>query len=717
MPRQSHQAPIRAAIVGAGYIADFHARAIVEAGNVDLVSVCDASAPSAEAFAARWKIGRWHTTLDAMLAAERLDAVHILVPPNLHHALAKTALTAGLNVLLEKPMCATVAEADELVELAKSKDLLLAVNQNMSFAGAYQTLREAIRSGVLGPIDYVGYNHLVELGTIRLGPFDNWMLRDPGNVLLEIGPHVVAALIDLAGKPETLTATADRDVTLPTGGRVYRRWQVRGNAGRVAIEAHINLGPGYSQRTIQVRGLLGTALCDLDANTCAIDTATPAGMDFDRYKRSTSIAGQLRRQARATLADLALTRLKLRRRGNPYEASIVDSAAAFYQAAHSGDAPDERIAAATGRDIVDVCTRIISSAGVTANPPSQRPARAPVASPPTILVFGGTGFIGKELVRQLHGAGHCVRVAARGSAPALQDLDPRQLEFARVDISSPASIEAAVQGIDCVYHLARVDAKSWDENLKRDVEPTRLIAEACQKAGVRRLVYTGTIDSLYAGSSAGVITGATPLDPGIVRRNTYARAKAAAEAILTDMHAKTGLPVVILRPGIVIGQGGNPFHWGVGKWASPGVCQVWGEGRNPLPFVLVGDVATALVLAMRAPGIEGKCFNLVDQPLLSARDYISELERMTHSKVAAHYTPTWQSYLDDLAKWTAKVAVRHHDRFRIPSYGDWDSRRQLAQFDCSDTRQALGWQPASNRQKLIDDGIGGSLRAWLAAAH
>ena len=85
---------------------------------------------------------------------------------------------------------------------------------------------------------------------------------------------------------------------------------------------------------------------------------------------------------------------------------------------------------------------------------------------------------------------------------------------------------------------------------------------------------------------------------------------------------------MILRPGIVIGRGGNPFHWGVGKWTSEGVVETWGDGTNKLPLVLVDDVAAELVKAMSAPGIEGRTYNLVDPPLLSARDYIAGLERL-----------------------------------------------------------------------------------------
>src|ERR1700690_2905775 len=107
--------PIRAAIVGAGYIADFHARAIRQAEGVELVSVCDASLRSAEAFAAQWGISKVFNSLETMLQSEQLDSVHVLVPPDLHHSLAKIALQSGVNVLLEKPMCTSVEEANELL--------------------------------------------------------------------------------------------------------------------------------------------------------------------------------------------------------------------------------------------------------------------------------------------------------------------------------------------------------------------------------------------------------------------------------------------------------------------------------------------------------------------------------------------------------------------------------------------------------------------------
>ena len=253
--------------------------------------------------------------------------------------------------------------------------------------------------------------------------------------------------------------------------------------------------------------------------------------------------------------------------------------------------------------------------------------------------------------------------------------------------------------------------------MQNNVEPTRLVGEACLAARVKRFIYTGTIDSYYAGAWAGTITEQTHLDKNIDRRNYYGRAKAVEEGILMEMYRNKQLPLVIFRPGIVIGRGGIPFHFGVGRWAADGVCEVWGEGKNKLPFVLVTDVAAALVRGIQTPGIEGRSYNLVDDPILTARDYLDELQRRSDMVFKIYYRPIWRFYLADLIRWLGKMAIRHPGRYRVPSYFDWESRTQKAHFENKRARTDLRWKPASNRQRLLDEGIGGSLEAWLAACE
>jgi predicted dehydrogenase/nucleoside-diphosphate-sugar epimerase len=705
--------PLRVGLVGTGYIAEFHARGIRAADGIELISVCDTNLRSARSFASQWGVPSAYASFESMLREQNLDAVHVLVPPDGHHLIAKMAMEAGVHVFLEKPMCVSVDEADDLVTTARDKGLLVAVNHNFLFSDAYQRMREAVRSGQLGPLDYVSLNHFFELGQIRFGPYDSWMLRDPKNAFLEIGPHLLSAAIDLVGEPDRISVAVDRKTDLPAGARVFRRWRIQTSVGRAALDINVNLGPGFPQRTINTHGLLGTAAVDFDANTCVVDRRTPLSTDFDRFRRSRSLARQFSVQARATLSDYIFSRIKLRRRGNPYQVSILDSIAAFYAAMRNGTPLDTRIDGSFGRDVTAWCTKIATAADI--EPASAPPPRrsAPVA-PPTVLVIGGAGFIGRELIRQLLTAGYSVRALMRNSAGALEGLYSGHLDIIKGDLRNEADLKAAMRGIEFVYHLATSESKIWEDSLRNIVEPTRLVGDACLAAGVKRLIYTGTIDSYYAGAKGETITEQTPLDRNITRRNYYARAKAASEAILMDMHRSTALPVVVFRPGIVIGESGSPFHWGVGRFSET-VCEVWGEGNNKLPFVLVSDVAAGLIRGIEVDGIDGRSYNLVDLPLLSARDYLEELQRLAGINLAVFYRPIWRFYVSDLAKWVVKLAVNHPDKARIPSYRDWESRTQNALFDCTRARTELNWAPASNRQRIIDEGIGGSLKSWLDA--
>jgi len=269
-----------------------------------------------------------------------------------------------------------------------------------------------------------------------------------------------------------------------------------------------------------------------------------------------------------------------------------------------------------------------------------------------------------------------------------------------------------MDGVECVVHLARASVKSWADYQKYEIEVTRQVAECALEKGVKRLVYTGTIDSYYAGRRAGTITEATPLDPRIASRNLYARAKAESEKILLRMHREQRLPLVIVRPGIVIGRGGSPFHWGVGMWWSDSVCQIWGEGENKLPLVLVEDVAKGLIAAMDTAGIEGRSFNLVADQCLSAEEYLDELDRAGRMQIQRHATPIVKFYLLDMLKWVVKVAVRHPER-RLPSYRDWESRTQKAFFDCTAAKTELGWKPVSELDALVQRGIEEPLKLIL----
>lgn len=113
-----------------------------------------------------------------VLAMPHLDAVVIATPVATHFALARAALLAGKHVLVEKPICATVAEGEELIALAARMGLCLMVDHTFLFTGAVQTIRQAVESGRLGKICYF------DSMRVNLGLFQTDV-----NCLWDLAPH------------------------------------------------------------------------------------------------------------------------------------------------------------------------------------------------------------------------------------------------------------------------------------------------------------------------------------------------------------------------------------------------------------------------------------------------------------------------------------------------------------------------------------------------
>jgi predicted dehydrogenase/nucleoside-diphosphate-sugar epimerase len=694
---------IRVGFLGTGYIADWHAKALRSVRGAALVAVCDRDLSRARAFGESQGVTQVYTSLSEMLAATKLDAVHVLLPPEHHYQAAREAIDAGVHVLLEKPMCSRAEDCEALIQAANQKRVKIGVGHNFLFGEVYEQLKADLTAGRLGRPDHIVITWNKPLGQLTAGPFDIWMLRAPENIMLEVGPHSVAHLWDLVGQHEIVDVRTSNPVDLPGGGRFYRRWQIDADHESTRVSLVFSFAPGFSEHTIHVRGSLAAATADFENDTYVLHRHTPKSLDFDRYARTTSEGAALRRQARRNLARYALARFKLSDKGSPYASSIAGALRAFYD--RPSDMPDPRVSPQMGRDVVATCIEIGRRAGLTRPEPSPSPAVPTSAgSRPEILILGATGFIGRELARQLIAKGLPIRVLVRNASRLPDDLRGPMVDVVKGDAGNGDDFERALDGISCVYHLARAQAKTWRDYYEHDVLVTKQIAETCLKRGVKRLIYTGTIDSYYAGAQAGTITEQTPLDPQIARRNKYARAKAASEDLLMSMNRQQRLPLVIFRPGIVIGRGSSPLHWGVGMWSWGSVCQLWGKGTHGLPLVLVQDVASALVAALDAPGIEGESFNLVAAPCLSGSDYLKELEGAAGVEFRKIPTSPWKFYTIDMFKWFVKTLVRHPERDR-PSYRDWETRTQRAHFDCSKARQRLGWKPIDDRRELVRRGI------------
>ena len=697
-------------LLGAGYISEAHAKALRSNKNAELYAICDLSVGRAEKVADSFNIPNVFSSLEELLKSD-VDVVHVLLPPDAHYATSKQILESGRDVFLEKPMGINSKECQELVEIADRKQVKLGVNHNFLFLRSYQKMRLQAKDGTLGKLDQVTINWLFPLGLIKFGPFDNWMLREPENLFFELGPHLVAFMLDLVGPLDSVSTDVFRPIELPSGVSTYRRWHIHGQSAESGIDLNLSVLPGHSDRTISVRGHAATAKCYFDRDIYSIDEPSGTGVHLDNLLTTESIAFQYAKTGVSNFVRSMLGKLQKIPSADPYFESIEQSVASFYSGLSS--TLDSRLDGRFGVQVIEACERIVEQANIG---PLKHKAQAlnvlPALVKPTVLIIGGTGFIGKYLVAALVKKGMGVRVVTRGKNAGQIALAGLAVELIQGNLSDPSFIDTALAGIDTVYHLAKTDGDNWNDYYTQDVLVTKNIAERALAHNIKRFIYTGTIDSYYSADSREVIHSDTPLDPQIDKRNFYARSKAACEKLLVEMNNNQGFPLVIFRPGIVIGKGCPPAHWGVGMFESEARVQLWGDGKNKLPFVLVEDVAEALALAVDAPAIEGQTFLLTDKPLLNASEYVDIVSKVLGTKLRVEPTPIWKFYISDIFKELAKNAIKHPNR-RIPSYRDWDSRSHRAKYDSIKTKTVLGWKPGADRDVLIERGIVEAVKAFM----
>jgi len=132
---------IKTAVIGVGYLGKFHAQKYASLDNCELVAVVDADEATAKKIAAEHSA---EALTDYQSLLGKVQAVSIAAPTSFHYQIAKDFLLNGAHVLIEKPITVTVEEADELVALAKEKDLLIQVGFLERFNAAVLKLDKAI---------------------------------------------------------------------------------------------------------------------------------------------------------------------------------------------------------------------------------------------------------------------------------------------------------------------------------------------------------------------------------------------------------------------------------------------------------------------------------------------------------------------------------------------------------------------------------------------
>lgn len=679
----------RVALIGAGHVAATHATALGRLAGVEVTAIVDPVRERAERLARICGAPAVFGAAEELLTSPVCDVAHLLVPPPLHAPLALPLLEAGIDLLVEKPLAVSGAEARRLEAAAARSGAVLGCQQNYLFHPSFLRLQAVLASGRLGRLRHVVGSYALPLRQLEAGRLDHWMFRSALNLLLEQAVHPLSLLDALLGPLHLEHAHPGRPRRLAPGRTLVTDWHLTLSGPGGTAQLELALGAPSPLWQLLCACSDGLARLDLVDARLALELPGPHHEAIDRWRRSVALASALLRDSSSELVRVVRHQLGLGPRTDIFFTTIARAVAAFHD--HLGRREAGPLAAERGRRLVELCEAIAARA--PPEPPRPR-AEPKQAIRPAILLVGGSGFIGRATVAALLARDRPVAVLARSLDDPLPPLDDPRVRLRPGDLRDPRALAAALEGVRAVVNLAHAGGAEEPEAIERAiVEGAADLFRAARAAGAARFVQVSSIAALWLGDPRTLVTGATPVDrhPG---RAPYARAKARAELRLAELAEEGGPELVILRPGLVVGAGAGPLHSGLGTFDRPQHCLGWNDGRNPLPFVLVEDVAQAIVQALNVPGIAGRAYNLVGGVRWSARQYLAELSLATGRPFAFHPYPVWRRQLVELGKWAIKRASGR--RASLPSLRDLRSRGLLARFDTSDAERDLGWRPVTD---------------------
>jgi len=194
-------------VLGCGNIFDAYARLSVLFAPLRLVACADIDRAAAEAAAAR--CGLRAMDPEAMLADPGIDAIVNLTNPASHAATTTAILEAGKHAYTEKPLALTLADGDRLVDLAKSRGLMLGAAPDTFLGGGHQIARRLIDEGRVGQV-MSGSAHFMNHGMERWHPNPHPYYQHGAGPVLDMGPYYISALVNLLGPVRRVVALATR---------------------------------------------------------------------------------------------------------------------------------------------------------------------------------------------------------------------------------------------------------------------------------------------------------------------------------------------------------------------------------------------------------------------------------------------------------------------------------------------------------------------------
>ena len=318
-----------------------------------------------------------------------------------------------------------------------------------------------------------------------------------------------------------------------------------------------------------------------------------------------------------------------------------------------------------------------------------------------VLVTGAAGLLGSHVAELVLKRGDAARLLVR-PGENVSWLAGAGAEVCRGDLADRASLEAAVEGVDMLVHCA-ARMGPWGPESEYElvnVRGPKIVTETAMAAGVQRIVHVSSIDvhGLVVGD------GVDETAPFGKERDPYCRSKTAGELELQRLIKDRGAPVTIVRPGLIYGPRDTHSFGRFARLVEQHKMVIIGSGNNHLPLIYVTDVARGILLAGEAGQAIGRIYLLVNEELVTQRDYFNAIARELGVRPPKWHVP----YRLALALGATAELVGHLTGSEQPPPLMRFGLKQMGGENCfviSRARNELGFSPQVNLAEGVREGI------------
>ena len=681
------------AVVGSGSEAEEHLLALQTFSNISVVAIYGTNTQKIQQLAKLYHIKQVFSSLGILIEQKPAKYVHLFEPISQRYQVALALLESGFHIFSALPLAETAGQLKHLIELAHQ--------QKACFGGDWYCLHHPTLikyNNILRKKQLANPNHVLaywstQLPELTYQQFRHWILQKPINVLLKYAWHPLSTISYLLGKIYTVDSIPTEKIEPRPGQLVVKCWSFSLVCEKGTAQLFLSIDQSYPVKKMDVIFDNGQVQLDFEHNICGVRKSNSWESPYHNFFQNISFTYSYKLQNWQNLFYGFCHHFGLLKGYNSLMKARRESLYHFYQNPTKQQKQNK------------LAVRLLEICQITATSTEMEPME-PRVLPQfydtkeyhqfDVIIFGGTGFIGQQVVKKMLQAGKKILVVARHATFLDKIFHNPQLTFEQADIMDQKRIFDLVETAPIIILLAP-NANPWNEVLANTtIQGIQNVAKACLHHQSQKLVYLSSILTLDTGNPKEILDGRSEIDPKIGVRSLESQSRAEVEEQINDLLQRKQLPVCILRAGFIVGAGHALFSANIGHFPCKNYCLGWNKGINPLPFVLVEDVAEAICLAAFSEQVTGHTYNLIGDVHFTAKEYIQELSNATKKDIRYLPQAPIKQYIKQLFHNLA-ISLVQRRRPLLPSFHSIKAKGMMANFDCTDTKQDLGWQPENNK--------------------